>query len=375
VRLGVAAIALLSTTLGATSVRAQGGAARSTVLVPRAPATLAVEEERLIEALRIYTRDRDCRLVVEGDAPATLEGRAAAELLARARRADAALVVWVGRRADGHAVYYVLGTLSGDLRETELEPLGAERTAVDVALKVRAILARPAARDGDAERPEPDAGAPAAPAPPAPAAPAPPPPAAPAEATLVSRPTPPAREEPPPPPELLALGAAYGVFLPTETAWARQGLVLSAELRVARSAGVPLSLVADGGLVNEPSRLVRGFDVTLADLPLGLGALVRGRRGRVGAAFGPRLGLHVLDVSAQEVSAAAGRTGSARRYAAGLGGRVEADVRLFAHMKVFLGVTFEAIVPKQEFTIAGAPAVATGDLMVVGTAGLALLIL
>jgi hypothetical protein len=371
VKLGAAATALLLATIVAATSDAQPRASTPTVLVPRAPSALAAEEERLVEALRIYTRDRDCRLIVEGDAPTTLEGRAAAELLARARRADAALVVWAGRRGDGHAVYYVLGTASGDLRETELAPLGAERTAVDVALKVRALLAQPLARAPESARAEPDAGAPAAP-PPAPAAPPPPPPAAPADATLVARPAPPAREEPPPPPERLSLGAAYGVFLPTDPAWARQGLVLSAEVRVARLAGAPVSVAADAGFVSTPSRLIRGFEVSLADTPLGLGALVRGHWGRVGAACGPRVGLHILDVTAD---AGAGRGGTARRHAAGLGGRVEADLRLFAHMKVFLGVTFEALVPKQEFTIAGAPALGTGDVMVAGTAGVALLIL
>jgi hypothetical protein len=368
------ALGVLVVSLFAQAAFAQGGATQ-TVLVLRGPAALASEDERLVEALRIYTRDRDCRLVVEGEAPAMLEGRAVADVLARARRAAATLVVWVGRRGDGRAVYYVLGTASGDLRETELAPLGAERTAVDVALKVRALLGRPLAPDADANRPAPDAGTSAPAAPAAPVAPVPAPPARPAEeTTLVARPEPPPREEPPLAPERVALGAAYGVFLPTDTTWTRQGLVVSAEARVGRLAGAPVSLLADAGLVNEPTHLIRGYEVTLADVPLGLAALVRGRWGRVGAACGPRAGLHILDVSAEE-NAAGGRRGASRRYAAGLGGRVEADLRLFAHMKVFLGATFEALIPKQDFTVAGAPALGTGGLMVVGTAGVAVLIL
>jgi hypothetical protein len=44
-------------------------------------------------------------------------------------------------------------------------------------------------------------------------------------------------------------------------------------------------------------------------------------------------------------------------------------------MKVFLGATFEGLVPKQDFTIGGDPALDTGSLMFVGTAGVAVLIL
>jgi hypothetical protein len=367
VKLGCAAFALLGVLLTGAVARAEGAADPQTVLVLRGPSALATEDERLVEALRIYTRDRDCRLMVEGEAPASLEGKAAADVLARARRAGASVVVWVGRRADGHAVYYVLGTASGDLRETEIAALGAERTAVDVALKVRALIARPAARAVEAERAPPDASAPPPPAPPAASAP---PPAAPA-ATVVARSAPPAPAEPPSPPARAALGVAYGVYLPTDTTWTRQGLVLSAGVRVGHLAGAPLALVADVGVVSQPFQQIRGVDVTLSDVPLGLGALVRGRWGRVGAAFGPRVGLHVLDVAAADGD----RSTSFRRYAAGLGGRVEGDLRLFTHMTVFLGVAFEGLVPKQDFTIAGAPALSTGGLLMVGTAGVALLIL
>jgi hypothetical protein len=355
---------------GATSVDAQEV---QTVLVLRGPGALAAEDERLVEALRIYTRDRDCRLVVEGEAPATLDGRATGAIVARARRSGAALVVWVGRRADGRAVYYVLTAASADLRETEIAPLGPARTAVDVALKVRALLALPLAR-ADGEK----AGSPgASPAPAAPGSLAAPAPAAPAPEvtppTLVARAAPPpAQEESPAPPERFALGVGYGVFLPTDPSWVRQGLVVGVEARVGRIAGAPLSLAADAALLNRPERTVRGFDVALGDVPLGVNALVRGRWGRVGAACGPRLGVHVLDVMA---IAQDGRSGSSRRYALGIGGRFEADLRLFTYMKVYLRATVEGLVPKQEFTLAAQPALSTGSLLVGGTAGVTLLIL
>jgi hypothetical protein len=152
----------------------------------------------------------------------------------------------------------------------------------------------------------------------------------------------------------------------------RQGLVVGLEARVGRLAGAPLSLAADAAFLNRPERIVRGFGVTLADLPFGVSGLVRGRWGRVGAACGPRVGLHIFDVTADANGA---RSGASRRYALGLGGRVEAELRLFAYMKVYLGATFEGLVPKQEFTLSAQPALTTGSVLVSGTAGVALLIL
>src|SRR5262245_53357901 len=131
---------MLAPWLLAAPARADGPA----VLVLQSGAALAAEHDRLVEALRIYTRDRDSLVLTEAGAPAQPTPGAVAEALARARARGAAIVAWAGRRADGAAVYYVLTAARGDLRETEIAALGAERTAVDVALKVRALLPGPA---------------------------------------------------------------------------------------------------------------------------------------------------------------------------------------------------------------------------------------
>ena len=351
--------------------RAQGTTV-TTVLVLHGPTSLAGEEDRLVEALRIYTRDRQCHLVRDGDAPATPQ---AADVAPRARALGAAIVSWVGRRGDGHAVYYVLTVAENDLRETEVEPLGSERAALDVALKVRALLSRPEPRA------EPDAAAEPAAAPTLPIAEPTPlaaeaerageaPPPAPPEA-IVERPA-----APPRPAavtrERLSLGAAYGVWIPSDSAWTRSGLVLSLELGLGRAAGIPLSLTVDGGFAGRPAQTVRGFDVGLSDLPFGAALLARGRWGPWGAAIGPRVGLHVLDVTA---AAADGRAGASRRYALGLGGQVRGELRVLSYLKLYLGATLEDLVPKQDFTLGGQPALSTGHTVASGMVGLVVLIL
>ena len=357
-------VAVFATVFGDRALAAETARADGTaVLVLHAPPTLAVEEARLVEALRIYTRDRDCHLVLVGDAPATPQ---AADVAPRARAVGAAIVSWVGRRGDGHAVYYVLAVAENELRETEIEPLGPERAALDVALKVRALLSLPEPR-GEPP-PAPEAAAP--PAPPAvePERPPEAPRAAPPEA-IVERPAPRpaavARER-------LSLGAAYSVWIPSDSAWMRSGLVLSLEVGLGHAAGVPLSVMVDGGFGGHPGQSVRGFDVALSDTPFGAGLLARGRWGPWGAAIGPRVGLHVLDVSAD---APDGRAGASRRYAFGVGGQVRGELRVLSYLKIYLGATLEDLVPKQDFTLGGQPALSTGHTVASGMVGLVLLIL
>jgi hypothetical protein len=373
VRAFVAALVLLAS--------AEAHAAAPSVLVLQGGASLAAEHERLVEALRIYTRDRDGLVLTEPGAPAEPTPAAVADAVGRARARGAAVVAWAGRRAGGAAVYYVLTAARGELRETEIAPLGPDRTAVDVALKVRALLpagaAAPApatasasATDGAAPDEPPSREAPPPARAPTPAAaPAPPPPAPTDVAARVV--VAPAREEPPLPPQRFALGAGYGLFLPSDSQWRRGGLVLSAELRLGRRADAPLSAFVDGAILEHPTRALRGFDVRLADVPVGAGVLLRSRWGRWGAALGPRASLHVLDIEAESHE---GRAGGARRYAAGLGGRLELDLRLFAYMKASVGASLEGLIPAQEFTIAGQPALSTGHFLAGVWAGLGLLI-
>ncbi|HEY1584909.1 MAG TPA: hypothetical protein VGH63_04420, partial [Polyangia bacterium] len=64
-----------------------------------------------------------------------------------------------------------------------------------------------------------------------------------------------------------------------------------------------------------------------------------------------------------------------RRYSLGLGGVVRVDVPLAAYMKVFLSATIEALVPKQQFTIAAQPALDTGGMVSSAAVGLEWLLL
>jgi hypothetical protein len=346
---------------------------------------LAAEEERLVEALRIYTGDVDGRLVLAGKAPGALEPSVITELTRAARREGADVVVWGGRRADGRPIFYVLDVAARDLRETEIEPLGAERAAVDVALKVRALLFSHRAGQGKGEgaaqldakvegahdaapppglaAPTPSGPAAAAPTPPAPplaeprpAAPVVAEPAAPAAAPVVVVRAAPVER---PVSHRLGFTAGYELVLPTDRTWLRNGALLSAELRLGRGARGSLSIFVDGALETRPSGQVRGFDVTVSDVPIGVGLLVTRASPTVSVAAGPRASLHAFDVRASDD----GRAGTSRRYAAGLGGAVRLDLRLATYMKICLGASIEGLVPKQEFTIAGQPAVDTGSML------------
>ena len=352
--------------MGAATVRA----ADSTILI--LSGGLGAEEDRLVEALRIYTGDVESRLVLAGKAPSTPEPRAIEQLTKTARAEGADIVVWGGRRPDGQPIFYVLNVATRDLRETEIEPLGADRAAVDVALKVRALLFH---RRGRADDEAHAAGGVAVASKPAPAAAAPPAPAA-----LVGPPAPTAG------PAVLSraatldrsalhrieLSAAYELVVPTDPTWLRHALLLGAELRLGHGALRPVSIFVDGALSTRPAATVRGFDVTVIDVPIGAGLLVTRAWTGVSVAAGPRASLHAFDVRANDGSA---RSGAAWRYALGLGGIVRVDLTLATYMKVYLGASIEALVPKQQFTIAVQPAVDTGSMLSGLSGGLEWLIL
>ena len=354
-------------------------AAPSTILVPSGGP--AAEEVRLVEALRIYTRDVDGRLVLEGTAPSTLDRNAVERLVDGARREQADVIVWCARRADGRVVFYALDVETRDLHETEVEAVGAERAAQDLALKVRSILYRGRGRSPDeparvAAKPEPrPAGVPvAAPAPPAIASASRPAaiattPVPTSEATaIVARSTPAA----PAPPHRLGLGAAYAFLVPSGATWLRHGVLLGAEARLGRDASSPLSLVFDAAITTKPTSIVRGYDVTVSDVPIGLSLLLTRSGAAATLAAGPRASLHVFDVTADDAD---GRAGAVRRYALGIGGAGRLGVQLAAYMKVFVGVTIEALIPKQQLTIAGQPALDTGSMLTTGAVGLEWLLL
>jgi hypothetical protein len=114
-------------------LQAGAWAREATVLILDSRA-FAADERRLVESLRIYTRDIGSRLIIAGEAPTVIENDTLAALSRQAQNEGADVVAWTSRRSDGIIVYYVLGVRVLDLRETNIADLGGERAAETVAL-------------------------------------------------------------------------------------------------------------------------------------------------------------------------------------------------------------------------------------------------
>jgi hypothetical protein len=267
-----------------------------------------------------------------------------------------------------------------------MAPLGVERAAMEVALKARALLvladtrgeatssprdekasaaearrSSPAAgtKEPSAEEGAPASGGPSLPAPPSLAASGPP--------TVDARPAPTPSHVVP----RYALDASFVLISPLDTAWMRMGLAVTAAVRLGRFRTSHVWLALDGALTNRPHTHVNGFEVTLRDLPLAAGIRAGWSSPRVGFVVGSRTSLHILDVDA---GGSDGRTGASRRYTVGLGGVASGELRLTERLRATLGISVEALVPTQEFTVAGQRALATGSVLFGATAGIEVLI-
>jgi hypothetical protein len=359
------------------------------IIVVLHQASLATEESRLIEALRIYTRDLECRVRVSNAAPVVLTREALEHIESEATAEGAAIVLWTNRRDDGQDIFYMFDVSTRDLRETEIVPLGVEGAATEVALKARALLAladrRTAATasqnngdtsGADGERPArtgaatlPNNGGRTTEAPPRTAAPAalsvPGPPSV--EAHVEARPAPDSSPIVP----RYALDASLALISPRDTTWMRAGLVVTGAVRLGRFRSPRLWLYLDGAFTNRPHAQVNGFDVTLRDVPLAVGVQAEWSSKRTGFAIGSRTSFHVIEVDA---TGSDGRTGAAWRYSAGLGGLAHGEVRLSARVRATLGVSVEGLVPTQEFTVAGQRALGTGSILIGATTGVVVLI-
>lgn len=373
-------LATLALTLAlAPSVRA----AETTVLVLRNRA-LPAGEARLIEALRIYTRDLECRILVAGEAPAPQEKTVTVELVARQLRDEGAdMAAWVQKRSDGRLVYELLAAHDLELRETELAPIGVVRAAEAVALKIRTLVSR---RLGSVEPPDtaPGVGAegalsakaqgpgaragaespktnvpPAAPTVAArPEVKGPPDPAADAVIVAPTAVIPGgSKASSPLTVPALALGAAYGVVVPRDPSWIRHGLFLSLEVRLGHR---PWSVAVDTNFTFRAENTSAGRHVTLEDLPFGLAGLYRFPLSGWRVAVGPRASLHVFQVSASSLD---GQAGAARRFEAGLGGLARVERVLNEGLRIYLGATLETLVPSRYFTFSGDRVLAIGPVM------------
>ncbi|MES1157738.1 MAG: hypothetical protein ABUL67_01440 [Haliangium ochraceum] len=379
--------------------------------------TLAgADEDRLVEALRIYTRDLPCRIVIGSMAPLSLDRPAIDVIAQQAAKEGATIALWVGRRRDGRRVYDVLSLADLDVRETELGQRGPQHAAQEVALKVRTLLtrrpvlpeapetaeARPETRDVTPRR----AGEPAANRQPAVAEPregesgaekTQPPgpeahvlarasaanPAATKRVTPEGQPTAPGSDSGADPAELIAvgpspaaagaggldLGAAYGVAAPLRAGWFRHGLTLTARIRLRDH---PYALSADGTIAPAVDTSARGFNTAFRDVPLGVSVQREWVTRRVGVAVGPRLGLHVFDATTQ--SSGDGRAGSSRLVSASIGAAGRLAVPVTGWFRIVLGLTLEALLPARNFTVSGQSAIDTGPVLIEAGAGISLAI-
>jgi len=356
-------------------LQAGAWAREATVLILDSRA-FAADERRLVESLRIYTRDIGSRLIIAGEAPTVIENDTLAALSRQAQNEGADVVAWTSRRSDGIIVYYVLGVRDLDLRETNIADLGGERAAETVALKVRTILTRPstgaprepgmagAARPAAAPPPAPDAKAGVSASSPAaglaPRAPAGT--AVPGAAVVAAAP----RERPPW--WRASFGAAYSAMFPVDGVWYRQGLTLTAEARLGRR---PLYAYVDGTFTDRVTLAGDDFSVVLRDLPFGAGLLWRWRMDRVSLAAGPRAALHVLDARSNLSDGSGGR---ARQLSGAAGGLAMIEISWQRRLRLYGSVSGEALLPAREFTVQGASAIHSGVVQVGISLGAALLL-
>ena len=385
---------LLAATLCAWPVRA--GAHEATVLM-LAGNGLSAADRRLIDALRIYTGDIGSRLVLSGEAPPLADAAALPRIERLAQSEEADIVVWTGRGSDGGLAFHVLAMRDREVRATDIAPLGMNRAADSVALKIRSLLSSLAAGvppPGGAGAPLPAASEPAATnarasrsagssqeAPPADAGPAGPG-ARSAPAPRLERS--PEGDEPPKPAETAistprvqdgepfspraALRVGYDIAAPVDGTWVRQGLMLIAE---ARLGGTAFALQLDGVIARQSAVDLGPVTGHLRDTPIGLALVRRWSESRLALAAGPRLGLHIVDVGA------AGGTdlrGTTRQISGGLGAGSLVDLTWTRYVHLWLGASAEVLLPARRFTLGGQAVAHTSPALLAVTVGLGLVI-
>jgi hypothetical protein len=287
------------------------GQGRQVAVLRPSAARGPIDELRLAEALRIYTRD----LGLEWSATA-------------GPRDEVRLTLSYEATLDGAEAAVTLYALApgGDPRAPDV--LRARGPVDDnlyraLALKVRAQLTEaPPAR------------------PPAPVAPPP--------VAVAPPPAPPST-----PRALGGLELGYQLLIADPIAATRQGGFVTLAVKI----GGRGEIGAGAGI----DTAVAGDHASAMVTPLWLLGRLLTRRGRFEVGGGARIGLVVI---AAEGTAPDGAHGSVVRSAALLGGEGLARWYLSPHLAVGAALTVDALVPKQVFTLEGKPAVDTGDLAV-----------
>jgi hypothetical protein len=415
----VRAALLAVAALLAGSGRVAAAEAREATVLMLAGNGLSAADRRLIEALRIYTSDVGCRLVLSAETPPDADSGSLSRIERLARTENADIVVWTSRRSGGGLAFYLLTVSDRDVRATDIAALGTNRAADSVALKIRSLLSSSASPSSSAAPPPLAAPASsAASAPPAALAPAagaggagarapapvgarssgagpandarprqsepaepagpdtPSAPAAPPEATTAGpdRPRPveaaisttrvPGGEPSVPETPWVTLRVGYDVAAPIDETWVSQGLMLSAEARLGAT-----ELVAHLDGVLTRTSAVNGGEVTghIRDTPFGLAIARRWSGPRLSLAVGPRAGLHVIDVGA---AAGTDVSGGSRQFSGGLGLWSSVDLTLVGPFSLWLGASAEVLLPGRRFTLAGTAVAHTSPALLAAAAGL-----
>jgi len=383
--------------------------ARGATVLMLAGNGLSAADRRLIEALRVYTSDVGCRVVLSGATPPDADSGALSRIERLARTENAEIVVWTSRRSDGGLAFYLLTVRDRDVRATDIAALGTSRAADSVALKIRSLLSSPAS---PATAPAPPPGGRGSQATAA---------AAPATETAAPSGTGPATEgrtatnepaerEPPSAPAArpeepretadrptsvetqvveskareperplretswVALRVGYDVAAPVDDTWVRQGLMVSADARLGETA-----FVAHLDAVITRTSAVDGGEVRghLRDTPFGLALARRWSGSRLSIAAGPRVGLHVIDVGAAsrtDVTDGTDVRGDTRRFSGGLGVWSAVELVVTRRLSLWLGASAEALLPARRFTLAGTGVVHTSPALLAAAAGLGIAI-
>jgi hypothetical protein len=311
---------------------------------------LEAEENAVLQTLRIYTGQLGYRVIAGGAAPDSLSQEALAQVAAEARAEDAVVIVWVEPEGDALRLR-LLRADTLDLREIDVEsddPDGAARAAalkvrsfvVDLQLHARVAATQPAS--GPASRPSGTG----------------PLPDLPAAATAERR----ARKTAPPRASRVRLGAGYGVSIPDDSSWLRQGVSLGASLALGR-----IEIGIGCAINGPPAHAFRGFEVSLADVPFAVDARLLLRRGSFRLSFGPRAGLHLFGVRATTLD---GQASSLWEASAALGAAGVADFAVWRDLGLQLGLSFEVLLPAREFKVLDENALRTGPFVVGLTAAL-----
>lgn len=308
-------------------------------------ARLDREEDAVLQALRIYTRDLDRAVIAAGDAPEDTSRATLKRTGDYARARNAAVAVWIERQRDARLLVHVLDTREMDLRAVEVGVLGLADAAEEAALKVRATLSRP-------------------PRPPSTDAAGANPSAAPGAVHTTSTTTGESRELAGAPlaaqaakPLQFELAATYGVVVPAAPAWWHQALGVAVAYRVSSR---PWLFVMDAAWTTGPAHTLANRQVRFGDIPLGLSAAWVWSFQRVSLAAGPRAAVHVYDVTEEAMD---GGTGEAHRVGVGVGGLVRTAFRLSRRTLVALAVHAEGGLLRQAFSANGDTQITLGTSM------------